>query len=74
VRDSEEDNLFAMQLIDYGIWKFSDYEASPFGIEPGPTQRILSDQTDSAIDFSFEIGSESHAPRIIPGQGGRIVF
>jgi hypothetical protein len=74
VRDSEDDNFFAMRLIDYGIWKFSDYEASSFGIEPGPTQRILRDQTDSTIDFSFEIGSQSHAARIIPGQGGRIVF
>jgi hypothetical protein len=74
VCDSKDDNFFAMRLVDYGIRKFSYYEASSLGIEPGPTQRILRDQTDSAIDFFFEIRGESRTSGMIPGQSGRVVF
>jgi hypothetical protein len=40
VRDGEDDNLFTMQLIDNGIGKFSNYEAPPLRIEPGPAQGV----------------------------------
>lgn len=41
VRDGQDDNLFAVQLIDNRIGKFSNDEASPFAIELRPAQRIV---------------------------------
>jgi len=51
----ENNNLFAVQLVDYRIGGFTNDESPPLVIELRPAQRVLRDETDAAVHFSFKV-------------------
>ena len=54
---SENNNLFAVQLVYNRIGEFTNDETPPLVIKLRPAQRVLRDETDAAVYFSFKVCS-----------------
>jgi len=57
VRYGENNNLFAVQLVYNRIGEFTNDETPPLVIKLRPAQRVLRDETDAAVYFSFKVCS-----------------
>lgn len=65
--------IITVHFIYDRIRKFAHDQAPPQFIEFRPTQRVLGDQSDSAINFALKVISDRCSPRIVP-EKSRCIF